>query len=84
MDDLTAEIVIAALVLAIVLRACWQGNPWPCFWTAVGAALMAGAALIRHLELSDIIVPALVAIFATLIGRFAHTARRRSDEAAQK
>jgi hypothetical protein len=76
MDDLTAELVMAVLVLGIVLLACWQGNPRPCFWTVIAASLMAVAAAIRHLEMSDIVVPAMVAICAAIIGRFAHAARQ--------
>jgi hypothetical protein len=79
MDDLTAELAMAVLVLGIVLRTCWQGNPRPCFWTVVGASLMAVAAAVRHLEMSDIVVPALVAMMAAIIGRFAHAARARKE-----
>ncbi len=75
MDDLTTELLMAVAVLAIVLRACWQGNPRPCFWTVVGASLMAAAAAIRHLQMSDVVVPAVVAALAAIIGRFAHAAR---------
>jgi len=78
MDDLTIELIMAVLVLGIVLRTCWQGNPRPCFWTVIGASVMAIAAAIRHLEMSDIVVPALVAVFAAIIGRVAHAARPRS------
>jgi len=79
MDDLTSELLMAAAVLAIVLRACWQGNPRPCFWTVVGASLMAAAAAIRHLQMSDIVVPVVVAILAAIIGRFAHAARSKIE-----
>jgi len=79
MDDLTSELLMAVAVLAIVLRACWQGNPRPCFWTVVGASLMAVAAAIRHLQLSDIVVPLVVAVLAAIIGRFAHTARGKRE-----
>ncbi|MEI9930371.1 MAG: hypothetical protein WDM89_07405 [Rhizomicrobium sp.] len=82
MDDLALEILLAAAVLVVVLRACWQGNPWPCFWTAIGAALMAVAAIVRHLEMSDIIVPSVTAVFAALIGHFSHKARRKNDLAS--
>ena len=84
MDDLTLELVMAVVVLGIVLRSCWQGNPWPCFWTVVGATLMAVAAAIRRLELSDIVVPAAVAFIAALIGRFAHTASRKPGAGEHK
>jgi hypothetical protein len=77
MDDLTGELVMAVLVLGIVLRACWQGNSQPCFWTALGGSAMSIAAAVRNLEMSDIVVPALVAVFATIIGCFAHAARPR-------
>jgi len=78
MDDLTTELVMAVLVLGIVLRTCWQGNHRPCFWTVIGATAMSIAAAIRHLEMSDIVVPAVVAVLAAIIGRLAHTARPRS------
>ena len=70
---------MAVAVLAIVLRACWQGNPRPCFWTVIGASLIAAAAAIRHLQMSDIVVPAVVAALAAIIGRFAHTARAKRE-----
>lgn len=79
MDDLTAELVMAALVLGIVLRTCWQGNHRPCFWTVIGASLISIAAGIRHLEMSDIVVPAVVAVLAAVIGRLAHTARPQGE-----
>jgi hypothetical protein len=78
MDDLTIEVVMAVLVLGMVLRTCWQGNPRPCFWTVIGGALMSIAAAIKHLEMSDIIVPAVVALVAAIIGRLAHSARPRT------
>jgi hypothetical protein len=79
MDDLTAELAMAVLVLGIVLRTCWKGNHRPCFWTVIGASLMAIAAALRHLEMSDIVVPAVVALLAAIIGRLAHTARPRKE-----
>ena len=81
MDDLTVELMMAVLVLGIVLRTCWQGNPRPCFWTVVGASLMAVAAAVRHLEMSDIVVPAVVAVLAAIIGRLAHAARPKKKVA---
>jgi hypothetical protein len=74
MDDLATEFLMAVAVLAVV-RACWQGNPRPCFWTVIGASSIAVAAAVRHLEMSDIVVPAVVAALAAIIGRFAHAAR---------
>ncbi|HTT98986.1 MAG TPA: hypothetical protein VMF58_13115 [Rhizomicrobium sp.] len=79
MDDLTIELVMALVVLGIVLRTCWHGNHRPCFWTVIGASVMSIGAAIRHLEMSDIVVPAVVAVLTAIIGWFAHTARPRKE-----
>jgi hypothetical protein len=69
--DMFLEILMGAVLLAVVLRACWQGNPRPSVFVAIGGAVIAVVAAIRHLEMSDIILPLMVAVIAGIIGGLA-------------
>ena len=72
MDDLSLEIMMAAALLAVVLRSCWRGNPRPSLFVATGGFVIAILAAIRGLETSDIVLPAVIALVAGLIGIIAH------------
>ena len=75
MDDLFLEILMGAVLLTVVLRACWQGNPGPSIFVTIGGIIIAVLAAIRHLELSDILLPLIVAAMAGIIGALARKAR---------
>ena len=75
MDDLFLEILMGAVLLTVVLRACWRGNPGPSIFVAIGGTIIAVLATIRHLELSDILLPLIVAAIAGIIGGLARKVR---------
>jgi hypothetical protein len=77
MDDLTLEILMGMVLLGIVLRMCWQGNPRPGLFVAIGGATISAAAAIRRLELSDIIIPLVVGALSALIAGVAHKVRSK-------
>jgi hypothetical protein len=81
MDDLTSTILMAVVLLAVVLRSCWRGNPVPGFAVAAAGVLFAIVAAIRHLQQSDIILPLIVAALAGTISLVAH--KVRSNESRQ-
>jgi hypothetical protein len=72
MDDLSLEILMATALLAVVLRSCWWGNPRPSLFVAAGGFAIAVLAAIRGLQMSDIMLPAFIAIVAGVIGGIAH------------
>ncbi len=75
MSDLTLEILMGALVLCVVFRMSGRGNPRPGLFVAIGGAAISAAAAFRRLELSDIIIPLVVAVISGLIAAIAHGAR---------
>jgi hypothetical protein len=75
MDDLVLEILMGAVLLGIVLRLCWKGNPRPSLFVAIGGAMISAIATFRRLELSDIILPLVVAVIAGAIAAVAHRVR---------
>jgi hypothetical protein len=79
MDDLTLEILMGTVVLGIVLRLRWQGNPRPAWFVAITCALIAAAGTVRRIELSDILIPLVVALIAALIGIAAHRVRPKAQ-----
>lgn len=79
MDDLTLEIFMAVVVLGIVLRLRWQGNPRPAWFVAAGGTLMSIAGMIRHIELSDILIPLIIALISALIAVAAHRVRPKAQ-----
>ena len=79
MDDLTLEILMGTVVLGIVLRLRWQGNARPAWFVAAGGILISVAGIVRRIELSDILIPLVVALIAALIGIAAHRVRPKAQ-----
>ena len=80
--DLILELLMAGVLLIAGLGACRKGNPWPCFWTAVGGFALSVLAMIRNLEASDIFLPMIVGLIAAIIGVAAHGFRPRAQRPA--
>jgi hypothetical protein len=74
MYDLSLEILMAAGLLAVCLRSRWRGNPRPSLYVAAAGLAISILAAIRHLETSDIVLPAIIAVIAGTIGGLARRA----------
>lgn len=83
MGDLSLEILMAAGVLAVVLRSRWRGNSLPSLCVAGASLAIAILSAIRHLETSDIFLPAIVAVVAGAIGLIARKPRGTPESEAE-
>ncbi|HVU20541.1 MAG TPA: hypothetical protein VHE09_07385 [Rhizomicrobium sp.] len=79
MDDLALEIMMGAVLLGIVLRLRWKGNPRPAWFVAALGATISAMGIIRRIELSDILIPMAVAAASAAIGLAAHRVRPKTD-----
>ncbi len=79
MSDLTLEILMGVVLVGVVLRMSLRGNTRPGLFVAVGCVLISVAGMIRHLELSDIIIPLVVAAISGAIAAMAARGRSKAQ-----